>query len=144
MASAVIVPEAEDLQVPDLKRRPSSSPDTNSKRRRLSQDDPAQQTKRVDSGRHTEDGSVVKDKVEERKRGRRLFGALLGTLSQSSSSTAQNRRNEIERRQQAKLRQQAEEQDEAKKEKFEALFAARRKESGVYAKQSVCHLEDCT
>lgn len=77
--------------------------------------------------------------AEERKRGRRLFGALLGTLSQSSSSsTAQKRRTDIEEKQQAKLKQQTEEVDEKKKEKLEKLMKARRKEQRVYDWQSVC------
>ena len=75
--------------------------------------------------------------MEERKRGQRLFGALLGTLSQSSSSTAQKRRTDIERKQQAKLKQQAEEQDEKKKQKLEALLAVRRREQRKFDKQSV-------
>lgn len=75
--------------------------------------------------------------LEERKRGQRLFGALLGTLSQSSSSTAQKRRTEIERKQQAKLRLQAEEHDEQKKQRMESLMAVRRKEQKKYDKQSV-------
>jgi hypothetical protein len=37
---------------------------------------------------------------EDRKRGQRLFGGLLGTLSQSSSSAAQRRRADIEKKQQ--------------------------------------------
>ncbi|KAI4133272.1 MAG: hypothetical protein LQ338_000330 [Usnochroma carphineum] len=75
--------------------------------------------------------------LEERKRGQRLFGALLGTLSQSSSSTAQKRRTEIERKQQAKLRLQAEEHDEQKKQRMESLMAVRRKEQKKYDKQSM-------
>ncbi len=75
--------------------------------------------------------------MEERKRGQRLFGALLGTLSQSSSSTAQKRRTDIEKKQQAKLKLQAEEQDEKKKQKLEALLVVRRREQRKFDKQSV-------
>lgn len=75
--------------------------------------------------------------MEERKRGQRLFGALLGTLSQSSSSTAHKRRVDIERKQQAKLRLQAEEYDEKKKQELEALLDVRRQEQKKYDKQSV-------
>lgn len=76
--------------------------------------------------------------MEERKRGQRLFGALLGTLSQSSSSTAQQRRTDIEKKQQAKLKVQAEEYDEKKKQRFEALMVVRQQEQKKYNKQSVC------
>lgn len=75
--------------------------------------------------------------MEERKRGQRLFGALLGTLSQSSSSTAQKRRTDIEKKQQAKLKLQAEEQDEKKKLKLEALLVVRRREQKKFDKQSM-------
>lgn len=76
--------------------------------------------------------------MEERKRGQRLFGALLSTLSQSSSSTAQKRRTDIEKRQQAKLKLQADEYDEEKKLRLEALMEVRRREQKKYNKQSVC------
>lgn len=75
--------------------------------------------------------------MEERKRGQRLFGALLSTLSQSSSSTAQKRRTDIEKKQQAKLKLQAEEYDEEKKLRLEALVEIRRREQRKYDKQSV-------
>jgi hypothetical protein len=64
--------------------------------------------------------------VEERKRGQRLFGALLGTLSQSSSTTAQKRRADIEQRQQTKLKLQDEEYGEVKRKKREDMIAERR------------------
>lgn len=75
--------------------------------------------------------------MEERKRGQRLFGALIGTLSQSSSSTAQKRREDIERKQHAKLKLQAEEYDEKKRKRYEELIAIRRQEQRKYDKQSV-------
>lgn len=75
--------------------------------------------------------------MEERKRGQRLFGALLGTLSQSSSSTAQKRRTDIEKKQQAKLKLQADEYDEKKKQRLEALVAVRRREQKKFDEQSV-------
>ena len=78
--------------------------------------------------------------LEERKRGQRLFGALLGTLSQSSSSTASNRRSEIEKKQQAKLKLQTEEENEKKRHRREALNAIRQEEQVKYDKQSV-HLD---
>ena len=75
--------------------------------------------------------------LEERKRGQRLFGALLGTLSQSSSSTAQKRRTDIERKQQAKLKLQDDELDEKKKQRLDAIMDFRRREQKKYDKQSV-------
>ena len=75
--------------------------------------------------------------LEERKRGQRLFGALLGTLSQSSSSTAQKRRTDIEKKQQTKLKLQTEEENEKKKAKLDALMEVRRREQKKYDRQSV-------
>ena len=66
-----------------------------------------------------------------------MFGALLGTLAQSSSSTAQKRRVDIEKKQQEKLKLQAEEHDEKKKQRLNALMETRRQEQKKYDKQSV-------
>jgi pinin/SDK/memA/ protein conserved region len=77
--------------------------------------------------------------LEERKRGQRLFGALLGTLSQSSSSAAQRRRADIEKKQQAKLKLQAEEYDQKKKKELEELTALRKQEQRKFDEQSVSY-----
>ncbi|KAI4144778.1 MAG: hypothetical protein L6R39_004036 [Caloplaca ligustica] len=142
VASAVIVPEEVEQPADFLgsgKRRMSSFSDEKSKRAKLGNEasptnkeapQPPTTPDRVQDRRRS-------GQLEERKRGQRLFGALLGTLSQSSSSTAQKRRTEIERKQQAKLRLQAEEQDEQKKQRRESLMAVRRKEQTKYDRQSV-------
>ena len=62
---------------------------------------------------------------DEKKRGKRLFGGLLGTLSQSSTTPAQRRRAEIERKQQAKLKAQDEEHEEDKKKRLQRLISQR-------------------
>ncbi|KAL9582903.1 MAG: hypothetical protein Q9212_003024 [Teloschistes hypoglaucus] len=138
VASAVIVPEMEEqpLQSPGSgKRRGSSFSQDSSKRPKLSSEpthdrvDAPTATDRIPDRRSS-------GQLEERKRGQRLFGALLGTLSQSSSSTAQKRRTEFEKKQQAKLKEQAEEYDEQKKQRLESIMAARRKEQKKYDKQS--------
>ena len=113
------------------KRRQSSISEGGSKRPRLSAE---ASHSRQDAGTPSRRKS---EQVEERKRGQRLFGALLGTLSQSSSSTAQKRRADIEKKQQAKLKLQAEEYDEKKKQQMEALNVVRRQEQKKYNKQSV-------
>jgi len=142
VASAVILPDTvEQPPSPSLsKRRQSSVSEVDSKRPRLSEygsrervngsSPPAAETK-------TTPKSEESVKLEERKRGKRLFGALLGTLAQSSSSTAQNRRVDIERKQQAKLKLQDEEHDEKKKQKLSALMEVRRQEQKKYDKQSM-------
>lgn len=144
VASAVIVPEMDHqpLHSPSSgKRRGSSFSQDSSKRPKLSSEsthdrvDPATATDRISDRRKS-------GQLEERKRGQRLFGALLGTLSQSSSSTAQKRRTDIEKKQQAKLKEQAEEYDEQKKQRLESIMAARRKEQKKYDKQSVSHVKN--
>jgi pinin/SDK/memA/ protein conserved region len=66
-----------------------------------------------------------------------LFGALLGTLSQSSTTTAQRRRADIEKKQLGKLQQRDEEAEEEKREKRYKLDAIRKKEQKVWDEQSV-------
>lgn len=62
--------------------------------------------------------------LEEKKRGRRLFGGLLNTLSQATPNKAQqNRRKEIERRQQERVQQQRVEDDRRRTD----LLAERRR-----------------
>ncbi|OTB08419.1 hypothetical protein M426DRAFT_19087 [Hypoxylon sp. CI-4A] len=63
---------------------------------------------------------------EERKRGKRLFGGLLNTLSQTTSNSQQKRRQEIERRQQEKVHQQRIEDDKHREEKLAELKAVRK------------------
>lgn len=145
VASAVIIPEAAEPPLSPStigKRRKSSSYEERSKRPRLSEDvDHGRQNSKTKASPPTADPSSERRKsgqIEERKRGQRLFGALLGTLSQSSSSTAQRRRIDIEKKQQAKLKLQAEEYDEKKKLRLEALMVIRRQEQKKYDKQSVC------
>ena len=78
--------------------------------------------------------------VEERKRSRRLFGALIGTLSQTStkSTAAQRRRADIEQKQQTKLKLQAEELDQERLKRLEAVMRVRRREQRKFDDQSVC------
>ncbi|MCJ1385734.1 hypothetical protein MMC17_008857 [Xylographa soralifera] len=143
VASAVIVPDPVDQPVsPPLtsKRRQSSVSDSGSKRLRLSHDESSNRDDAQTSSRTASKQAPAKEanvQVEERKRGKRLFGALLGTLAQSSSSTAQRRRVDIEQKQQAKLKLQDEEYDEKKKLRLDALMEVRRREQKKYNKQSM-------
>ena len=144
-ASAVILPEAEEVTDSTLrppKRRQSSTGSNDSKRPRL---DHIQSDANTSTAREpppsVPDSKTERRRsgaVEERKRGQRLFGALLGTLSQSSSgASTQRRRVDIEKKQQAKLKQQAEDYDEQKRKKRDEILARRRDEQKVYDKQSV-------
>jgi hypothetical protein len=134
VASAIVIPESADpssptrssliAEAPSLKRRQSDASDTESKRRRFSTDDSAP----VAAPEAKLDERRKSRQLEERKRGQRLFGGLLGTLSQGSSNSAQKRRADIERRQQAKLKQQDEEDSQRRRERLENLMTIRRRE----------------
>ncbi|KAF2144196.1 uncharacterized protein K452DRAFT_316920 [Aplosporella prunicola CBS 121167] len=146
VASAVVVPDAPAPPSPPHdnppKRRQSSVSEAANKRPRLSIDDTANdaspngaESKPTEPDRGTD--RRRSRQLEERKRGQRLFGALLGTLSQSTSSAAQRRRADIEKKQQEKLKRQAEEFDQNKKERLEELDGIRRREQKKYDEQSM-------
>src|SRR2546421_1344950 len=145
IASAVVVPEPDNLpnqNTPSLKRRQSSPDSESSKRPRL--DTETSQRSNDDrsptlamSPPRRKSSVIGSGAAEERKRGQRLFGALLGTLSQSSAKPAHRRRDEIEKRQQDKLRQKDEELAVEKRKKREELDAVRREEQKAWDKQSV-------
>ncbi|KAI9037826.1 epoxide hydrolase [Aspergillus affinis] len=159
LASAVALPEQENvITSPDVgfKRRQSSisNPDAENKRRRLSsatQDDHHDRRSSItDRNQHSPDAGGGAERRadrkptrpaggrdEERKRGQRLFGGLLGTLSQSSTSAAQRRRADIERRQKDKLKLQDEEYDELKKKRRGERAEIRKKEQRLYDEESM-------
>lgn len=65
---------------------------------------------------------------EEKKRGKRLFGGLLSTLSQTNSSSQHKKRREIEQRQQEKAQKQRAEDEKRRTEKLARITEARWKE----------------
>ncbi|KAB2578964.1 Pinin/SDK/MemA protein [Lasiodiplodia theobromae] len=145
IASAVVVPESSAPASPrdnPQKRRQSSVSEAGSKRPRLSIDDTNNDSQ--DGPRHQNDSPTDRradrrrsGAVEERKRGQRLFGALLGTLSQSSSTAAQRRRADIDKKQQEKLKLQAQEFDQRKKQRLEELMVVRRREQKKFDEQTM-------
>ncbi|KAL2064399.1 hypothetical protein VTL71DRAFT_4893 [Oculimacula yallundae] len=146
IASAVVLPEAEASIAP-LKRRQSSASDSTSKRPRLSLEassrspttlrespQPVESSKpepeaKVDDGAQNRRKSSIQ---EEKKRGQRLFGGLLSTLSQSTPNGQQKRRLEIEKRQHEKVKQQKEADEARRREKLADLKAIRRAEQIIY------------
>ncbi|KAL1854323.1 hypothetical protein Daus18300_011509 [Diaporthe australafricana] len=72
---------------------------------------------------------------EEKKRGRRLFGGLLSTLSQTTANSHQKRRLEIEKKQQEKASKQKTEDDKRRVEKLEKLDKIRRIEQVRFDEQ---------
>lgn len=78
---------------------------------------------------------------EEKKRGQRLFGGLLNTLSQSTPNGQQKRRLEIEKRQQERAKQQKVEDEVRLKEKLAALKAVRKVEQVKFDEEAVGDFE---
>ncbi|KAJ9639463.1 hypothetical protein H2199_006497 [Coniosporium tulheliwenetii] len=142
VASAVVVPEPPQPASPQAsnKRRQSSVSESGNKRPRLSRDRDHEEIRDTAPPPVEDDDRASRRKsgqAEERKRGQRLFGALLGTLSQSSSTAAQKRRADIEKKQQAKLKLQAEEFDQKQKERLDELMRVRRLEQKKFDEQSM-------
>ncbi|KAJ5159582.1 uncharacterized protein N7482_006586 [Penicillium canariense] len=144
LASAVAVPEQDhERQSPEVsaKRRQSSVSEHETKRRRLSSQGDisphAQRQRHSPPAPAAERRPPRQGREEDRKRGQRLFGALLGTLSQSSTSAAQKRRADIEKRQQDKLKSQADEYDGLKKRRKERRALIRRKEQPFYEREAL-------
>jgi hypothetical protein len=155
IASAVILPDPEPSKSPPSKRRQSSPSDSTSKRPRLSHDgsigspttlrdspqpiDPSRdappETKR-DLISERRKSSVQ----EERKRGQRLFGGLLSTLSQTTPNGQQKRRLEIEKRQQEKAKQQKAEDEIRRKEQRAKLDVIRKAEQVKFNEESVSNV----
>lgn len=88
-----MLPEG-DVDTEPRKRRSDEEANMGAKRRRISAGDASEAPLSTKS----------QDPHEERKRSRRLFGAMLGTLAQGPTSAASKRRAEIEQKQRAKLR----------------------------------------
>ena len=144
LASAVIkAPEPEEA--PSVRRRQSSISSNPSKRLRLdtqSSHFPSNEVSppSVISLPRKTPSAVGSGAAEERKRGQRLFGALLGTLSQSSSKPAHRRRDEVEKKQLNKVRQREEEVVVEERKKKEKLDSARREEQKIWDEQSVSYV----
>lgn len=75
---------------------------------------------------------------EEKKRGQRLFGGLLSTLSQSTPNGQQKRRQEIEKRQQERAKQQKADDEIRRKEKLAQLKTVREAEQIKFSEAAVC------
>jgi hypothetical protein len=130
IASAVVLPEPDEAPPPAsppnaLKRRQSSVTEDSVKRARTNGDDAADESK------------APAPKRRERGRERRLFGAVLGALSQNPTTAGQKRRSEIEKRQQAQRRQEDEESEQRKAERLARRKVQRWKEQKRFDRQAV-------
>lgn len=77
---------------------------------------------------------------EDKKRGKRLFGGLLSTLSQTTNNSQQKRRQEVEKRQQERAAKQRIEDDKRRSERLAKLDKIRRIEQVRFDEQVV---SDC-
>ncbi|KAH8719277.1 pinin/SDK/memA/ protein conserved region-domain-containing protein [Phaeosphaeriaceae sp. PMI808] len=136
IASAVVLPEEAlpPASPPNgIKRRQPSFSEESAKRPRLDDED-------VSHGRqhHTSVAKPAAPVRRERGRERRLFGAVLGALSQAPSTTAaQKRRSEIEKRQLAQRKQESEESEQRKAERVAKRITQRWKEQRRFQEQSM-------
>jgi hypothetical protein len=155
ISSAVILPvESDAPKSPNGKRRQSSTSEQASKRPRLSSDGLVDSptalrvspqaseslSQKPEPGERAKDLDQEKRKSsaqEERKRGQRLFGGLLNTLSRSTSNGQQKRRQEIEKRQAEKARQQKHEDEARRTEKLANLKKIRKAEQIKFDEESV-------
>jgi hypothetical protein len=130
VASAVVLPES-------TKRRASLDTPENSKRARQSPGpEDSHAPERSERRKHGLE--------EEKKRGKRLFGALLGTIGKfqkdSSSVRARNsavKRKEVEAKLQEKLKQQDEELDEKRRKEQDDYTLRKRVESRDFEERAV-------
>ncbi|KAL7269043.1 hypothetical protein RUND412_008306 [Rhizina undulata] len=156
IASAVIVPsvEASPPERMSKRRQSTGSPET-SKRTRLHEEESGiindeainrggAETRAVASGEHSRPSRRRSGAEEERNRGKRLFGALLGTIGKfqqdSSSARARNsavKRREVEAKLQEKLKLQTEEIDERKKKEDDDINLRRRLEQREFNERAM-------
>ncbi|KAF1939663.1 hypothetical protein EJ02DRAFT_467993 [Clathrospora elynae] len=135
IASAVVLPE--ELTAPASpvnghnKRRQSSVSEDSAKRPRLNNDDAAK------DGRSATKDTKPPPVRRERGRERRLFGAVLGALSQNSATTAQKRRSDIEKRQLAQRKQDDEESEQRKAERVARRKQQRWQEQKYFERDSM-------
>ena len=132
IASAVVLPE------PDEAPPPSASPSNTLKRRQSSVTEDSVKRARINGEDAADESKPAAPKRRERGRERRLFGAVLGALSQNPTTAGQKRRSEIEKRQQAQRKQEDEESEQRKAERLARRKVQRWKEQKRFERQAVC------
>lgn len=163
ISSAVVIPESpRDTSPPSkpVKRRLSQSPSRESKRPRVEVDElqydepqsrPAPPSEPVRSSVHVSNNvpsttSPPRRKsslltgtsaTEEKKRSKRLFGSVLGTLSQTTTKPAHKKRDEIEARQRERMRQQTEEEEERRIQRKKDLERRKRDEQKLWDEEAM-------
>ena len=157
VASAVIIPESiADTSNPPKRRRqsPLASSPSSSKRLRLSEQADGQNSKPSPTASEpTAQSPDLPNEIpvqsnakpdrhkisalEERKRGQRLFGGLLNTLSQSAPSGQQKRRQDIEKKQAERAKLQKHDDEVRMKENADVLHSKRKREQVKFDERSV-------
>lgn len=146
-----------------LKRRQSEVSEQESKRLRTSpgkisslpepspaRDSPREESSRCDLSDKTAekqsprpgDAPRKSSNINEKDRSRRLFGGLLGSLSQKDDSRTTKRRQEIESRRKAELQRQDDEHVEDKQRRLEQLAEKRRLVRKRIEDETVCMPEE--
>ena len=141
IASAVVLPD------PESPLPPPASPPAGTKRRQSSVSERDYDAKRARLNGHgaladqpdaaPKPVAAAATKGRERGRERRLFGAVLGALSQNTATAGQQRRSEIEKRQLARRRVEDEESEQRKQERLARRKAQRWREQKNFEKASV-------
>lgn len=149
-------PELEPQQSPPtngLKRRQSEVSEQENKRLRTSpgktspdpetsraRDAPSEDRSRREStkGEQAQEPRRKSSAVNEKDRSRRLFGGLLGSLSQKGDNRTTKRRQEIESRKKAELQRQDDEHVEDKQKRLEQLSEKRRRVKREMQEETVC------
>jgi hypothetical protein len=124
---------------------PPASPNANKRRQPSISEESAKRPRLDDDTQNIRRGFTTDDKPaapvrRERGRERRLFGAVLGALSQAPTTAAQKRRSEIEKRQLEQRKQESEENEQRKAERAARRKVQRLKEQKWFEEQSVCIL----
>jgi hypothetical protein len=113
-------------------RRESGAPNEERSRRESTDKAAGEQSPpRVDARRKS-------SAINEKDRSRRLFGGLLGSLSQKGDSRTTKRRQEIESRRKAELQRQDDEHVEDKQRRLEQLAEKRKRVKKQLEDESVC------
>lgn len=129
------VSEQENKRLRASPGKTSQDPETTRASARRDSDAPSEQNPRREStdkaaGEQSpprEDARRKSSAVNEKDRSRRLFGGLLGSLSQKGDSRTTKRRQEIESRRKAELQRQDDEHVEDKQRRLEQLAEKRRR-----------------
>jgi hypothetical protein len=111
---------------PDLRGRKAQSPPAHRREShsRMNYDEPERRTSASAS-------------VEEKKRGKRLFGGLLTTLNQTNTNPLQKRRQEIEKRQMERQERQKEEDTQKRDENIARIQEIREREQIAFEEKVV-------